>query len=117
MECIFCKIVKGEIESDKVGESENFFAFKDKNPRISGHTLIIPKGHYETFLDIPDNLGEEFFIFAQKTIQDLLEKQEARGFNIGMNNGDIAGQIIKHAHFHILPRKDDKEIGSSIFVQ
>ncbi len=110
--CIFCKIIKREIKSEIVKEGNSFIAIKDAHPKVLGHTLIIPKNHYVTLLDIPNKLGDELLEFTKNVAFDLLEKKLGDGFNIVMNNLEVAGQIVKHAHIHILPRKD----GDKLFV-
>ena len=102
--CIFCKIIKNEIKAEKTAESNNFLAFLDANPRAKGHTLIIPKKHFVTLLDIPNKLGEELLIFTKQVCFQILVKKQGDGFNILMNNLDAAGQVVMHAHLHVLPR-------------
>lgn len=104
--CVFCKIAKGEIKSKRVAESNNFFAILDANPKAEGHTLIIPKKHFVTLLDIPNTLGEELIKFTKQVASQILEKKHGDGFNILMNNLEPAGQLVKHAHIHIIPRKE-----------
>lgn len=105
-ECVFCKIAKGELKADKIKESNNFFAIRDINPKSKGHTLIIPKKHFVTLLDMNNNLGEELIKFMKDAASELLEQKYGEGFNVIMNNLECAGQIVKHAHFHIIPRKE-----------
>ncbi len=103
-DCIFCKIVKGEIPSSKVYEDEDVFAFLDIGPVHKGHTLVIPKKHFETILDIPENELKEL-ILAIKKIANAVEKGvNADGFVITMSNRKAAGQVVPHVHFHIIPR-------------
>jgi len=104
--CIFCRIAKGEIESKFVGESDNFFAIMDANPIVEGHTLIIPKKHFVTILDIPDKLGNEMLSFIKKVSGKLLDDKFGNGFNILMNNLEVAGQEVMHVHIHIIPREE-----------
>jgi histidine triad (HIT) family protein len=104
--CIFCKIVGGEIPAEKVGESNSFIAFLDSHPRAEGHTLVIPKKHLVTLLDIPDKFGGELLKFVKKIASDLMDEGKGDGFNILMNNLECAGQVIGHAHFHVIPRKE-----------
>ncbi len=106
-DCIFCKIVKGEIPSNKIAESNNFIAFLDAHPKANGHTLVIPKKHFVTFLDLPNKLGEEFIKFTKEVASQILEEKKGDGFNILMNNLEPAGQVVKHAHFHIIPRREN----------
>ena len=76
-ECIFCKIAKGEINSEKIAETNNFFAIKDINPVSEGHSLIIPKKHFVTLLDIPNTLGKELLdIFTNEELSNLYPKDK-----------------------------------------
>ncbi|MBI3412936.1 MAG: HIT family protein [Candidatus Aenigmarchaeota archaeon] len=106
--CVFCKIVANEIPSKKVYEDESFLAFLDINPANTGHTLIIPKTHYQTIISIPE---DDLFALS-KTIKRLAtamrETMTAEGLNLHQSNGTVAGQVIPHLHFHLIPRyKDD----------
>lgn len=105
--CIFCKIIKKEIKAEKTAETNNFIAILDAHPRAKGHTLIIPKKHFVTLLDIPTTLGQEMLQITKQVSFQLLEKKLGDGFNIVMNNLEPAGQIVKHAHIHIIPRKEN----------
>lgn len=103
-DCIFCKIVKKEIPAAVVYEDENVLSFLDIMPANKGHCLVVPKKHYEALLDIPD---EELssMIKAVKKIGKALSLSIGNGaYNIVMNNGAEAGQLVKHAHIHIIPR-------------
>ena len=104
--CIFCKIVKKEIKSDIVKEGNSFIAIKDVNPVAEGHILVIPKKHYATLLDIPNNLAEELLKFVKEVASEVLDKKLGDGFNIIMNNLEPAGQLVMHAHIHVIPRKE-----------
>ncbi len=104
-ECIFCKIIKTRKEEFKA-ETNNFIAIPDIEPKSEGHTLIIPKKHYVTILDIPNTLSQELVELIKKISSEILEKKQGDGFNIIMNNLPPAGQVVMHAHIHILPRKD-----------
>jgi len=106
-DCIFCKIVNGEVPSEKVYEDENFLAIKDVNPKVEGHTLLIPKKHFKIMLDMPSSLGNEMLDTVKKVALKLMDEEKAEGFNLIMNNYEVAGQIVPHAHVHILPRKKD----------
>ncbi len=103
-DCIFCKIVKGEIPSEKILETDDFIVIKDVHPKTKGHSLIIPKRHYKTLLDVPSSLFGEFLETAKKTALKLMDKEKAEGFNLVMNNYEIAGQLVPHVHLHVLPR-------------
>lgn len=108
--CIFCKIAKKEISADFIDETNNFIAILDAKPTTKGHTLIIPKKHYVTLLDIPDTLSQEMIKLIKKTSSKMLEKKQGDGFNILMNNLSPAGQMVMHAHIHIIPRKEEDGI-------
>jgi histidine triad (HIT) family protein len=103
--CIFCKIGKGEIISEKIYESDNFIAILDKFPLAEGHTLIIPKKHFETILDMPNSLGIELLDNIKRISLKLIEEEKAEGFNVIQSNYEVAQQEIPHLHFHIIPRK------------
>ena len=105
--CIFCKIIQGKIKAERIAESNNFIAMLDAHPKTKGHTLIIPKKHFVTLLDIPNNLGEELLTFTKQISSHILDNKQGNGFNILMNNLECAGQIVKHAHLHVLPRKEN----------
>ena len=102
--CLFCKIVKGEIPCHKVYEDDKILAFLDINPINIGHTLIISKEHYESTLETPDELIIYIATAAKKIAKAVLEITGAKGCNIGINNGGVSGQIILHTHWHIMPR-------------
>jgi len=104
-DCIFCKIGKGEIKSDFVYEDDNFFGVLDINPKAEGHTLIISKKHYKTLLDMPASLGIELIDAIKSVGLKLIKDGFGEGFNIIINNGEVAGQVVHHLHCHIIPRK------------
>ena len=105
-DCIFCKIIKGEIPSQKVYEDDNFIGILDINQVAKGKTLLIPKIHYKTILDMPNTLGNEMLEAIKKISLDLINKGKAEGFNLLVNTYEVAGQVVPHAHIHILPRKE-----------
>ena len=104
--CVFCKIAKGEIPSEKIYEDDNFFSILDVNQKIKGHSLVISKKHFETLLDVPSTLGTEFIDCIKKTTFKLIDKYKLEGFNVVNNNFEAAGQAVKHFHAHVLPRKN-----------
>ncbi len=103
-DCIFCGIAAGEIPSVQVRETPRVLAFLDIAPVNYGHTLVIPKKHYENLLDLPDDLWTEMGQVSRQVARALQKILYARGFNIGMNNFEAAGQVIFHAHLHVIPR-------------
>ena len=103
-DCVFCKIIKGDIPSAKVYEDESLISFLDIAPANKGHCLVMPKSHYETLLDTP-NL--ELALTMKKTREIARAMSSAlgnTGFNILVNNKKEAGQLVPHVHFHIIPR-------------
>jgi histidine triad (HIT) family protein len=105
-DCAFCKIAAGQIPTQKVYENKNFIAFLDTNPRGEGHTLIVPKKHFSSLIDLDKETSENYISTIKEVAKILMDKHKADGFNLVINNGKAAGQIIEHAHFHLLPRKE-----------
>ena len=105
--CIFCKIAKGEIPAERILETDNFFAIKDIKPKTKGHSLVISKKHYRTLLDMPSSLLGELLEAGKELAFKLLKEENAEGFNLVINNYEVAGQLVPHFHLHILPRKKD----------
>ena len=103
-ECIFCKIVRGDLPSIKVYENESTLAFLDINPVNIGHTLVIPKQHSPDVFEIPESEWTAV-MNTVKVISHALEKSlHPAGVNLAMNNRSAAGQVVFHAHVHIIPR-------------
>ncbi|KAH8989413.1 HIT-like protein [Lactarius hatsudake] len=98
--CIFCKIIKGEIPSFKLLETEFTFSFLDMNPLSKGHSLVIPKFHGEKLHDVPDEYLADTLSIAKK----IAIAQGAENYNILQNNGRIAHQEVDHVHFHVIPK-------------
>lgn len=107
-DCIFCKIVRNEIPAVKLYENEKAVAFLDANPNNHGHTLVIPKEHFRNIFDISDDAMIGVATLLKKLATAVKDGMEAEGINIAMNNEPVAGQVVFHAHIHIIPRhKDD----------
>lgn len=102
--CIFCKIVRGEIPSARVLETKAVLAFMDINPVSKGHTLVIPKDHHATFSELSADLLAQLGEALQKVGTAVKSQLQSDGFNVLLNNGRAAGQLIDHAHFHLIPR-------------
>ena len=98
--CIFCKIVAKEIPSNPVAENDEFYAFHDINPKAPVHVLVIPKGHYDSFNDIPSDLMGKMSAFMQEVAKTVGGDQS--GYRIISNIGENGGQEVKHLHFHLL---------------
>jgi len=107
-DCLFCKIIKGEIPSNKIYEDEDTYCLLDINPVNEGHTLVIPKKHTTDLLEMTKEDIAKTFAIAQKMGEKVIEKLDADGFNIIVNTKPEAGQVIHHTHIHIIPRfKED----------
>ncbi len=102
--CIFCKIVQKEIPSKIIFENEDNIAFLDINPISEGHAIVIPKKHYNTLEDLPDDELSKLFQVVKKIAMLLHEKLNIDGYNVVQNNFKAAGQEINHSHVHIIPR-------------
>jgi histidine triad (HIT) family protein len=103
-DCIFCKIVKGEMPSEKIYEDDKCLAFLNINPNNDGQALLIPKEHYENYFETPDDILE-YLSTKTKTIGNAIKKVVgAEGINIMINSGKASGQVIFHTHIHIIPR-------------
>lgn len=101
-DCIFCKIIDGEIDSKKIYEDDNVFAMLDAEPLSPGHALVLPKQHSSNILDLPDNKVGEYFEGVKKVVGMIEESLEPDGFTHGINHN--VGQAVDHLHFHIIPR-------------
>ncbi len=109
-DCIFCKIVKGDIPAYKVYEDERVYVFLDINPLSKGHTLVLPKEHYVNILDVPTDLYGYMNEVVKKVAQKIQDEYEPEGILINQNNGRKAGQEIDHIHIHVKPIYDDTKV-------
>ena len=107
--CIFCKIANGQIPSNTLYEDKDFRVIMDISPVSKGHSLIIPKSHYENLFELPEKLLASASIVAKKVGVNIKEKLNADGINIIQNNGTVAGQSVFHYHVHIVPRYINEE--------
>ena len=106
MSCIFCKIINGEIPSNKVYEDDKVLAFNDINPVAPYHILVIPKKHYESIIDIPES-EMDIIAHIHNVINNIAKDKgfDKAGFRIINNCGDDGCQEVKHIHYHILAGK------------
>ena len=104
MDCLFCKIVAGDLPAHKVYEDERTLAFLDLYPGCEGHTLVIPKRHAEGFFSLDDEDRDAVMATARRVAGALLAETGAEGLNLHQSNGKAAGQVIFHFHLHLLPR-------------
>ena len=105
-DCVFCAIVDGEIPSFKIYEDDTAIAFLDINPFSYGHTLVVPKVHREGLLDAEDGELAALMAIVKKVAAAIKAELKCDGFNILQNNGEAAGQTVRHVHFHIIPRRN-----------
>jgi histidine triad (HIT) family protein len=108
--CVFCKIIAGQIPAYKIYEDEHTFAFLDIAPFEKGHVLVVPKHHAHYLTDLaPDHLYP--FITAVRNVAELLlQRMPCDGFNLVQNNGICATQVVPHVHFHVIPRWNGRAI-------
>ncbi len=113
MDCVFCKIIAGEIPCSKVYEDEKTLAFLDIAPANLGHTLVIPKHHAGRLEDLP----EAFAVAVMKTVQKVGKAVASLhdDYNIIQNNGLFAGQVVPHVHFHVIPRFEQDKLHISVW--
>ena len=107
--CIFCEIIKGNIPSKKVYEDDEILAILDISQTTKGHTLVMPKKHYENFLEMPENEYEHLMGKVQEIARQVTKNLEANGCNILINTNAVAGQSVMHTHVHIIPRYDEND--------
>lgn len=109
--CIFCKILNGEIPSTKLYEDEEFVIILDVGPASLGHALILPKEHYENIFEMPEELLKKSVSLAKVWGEKLVKALHADGLNLVQNNGLAAGQTVYHYHLHLIPRYDQDTVG------
>jgi histidine triad (HIT) family protein len=105
-DCIFCKIAAGQIPAYKVYEDDTVFAFLDIGPLMTGHTLVIPKAHHATVMEIPPEVLGAVNERIPKIAKAVLAATGAKACHVLVNNGEEAMQSVHHLHYHILPRQD-----------
>lgn len=109
-DCVFCKVVAGKLPSEKVLENDDFVVIKDVNPKVEGHSLVVSKEHYKTFMDMSSGMYGKFL----GTVREAVSKLGAEDFNLIVNSGKVAGQLVEHFHLHILPRREGDGFGVGV---
>ena len=104
--CLFCGIVSGEVPSRKIYEDQDFLAFLDISGDVFGHTLVVPKKHYESALACPPQVLANLLAVVQQIANHYVQNCGAEGINILANCGKAAEQSVMHLHFHIIPRTE-----------
>lgn len=109
-DCIFCKIIGGEIPSETVFEDEEFKVVLDAFPAAKGHVLILPKNHVPNIFEIEPEQAGRLFHLASRVAKAMQSLDGLKGLNVLQNNGEIAGQTVFHFHLHLIPRYDGDSI-------
>ncbi len=115
--CIFCSIVEGGIPSKKVYEDDDVLAILDISQTTEGHTLVMPKKHYDNFLAMPKDEFANLMAVTQTLAEKITGNLNASGCNILINTNAVAGQSVMHAHVHIIPRCSDNDTVSFTFSE
>lgn len=110
--CIFCKILNGEIPSKKIYEDDKVIVIMDVNPKVDGHSLVIPKEHVTDFKEASNELISHMFDVARVMTDKLMTKLDAKAITLAINYGD--SQVVKHLHLHLLPNFEIKEVSMSV---
>lgn len=105
--CVFCKIISREIPAYIVYEDESALAFLDQRPTSLGHTLVVPKSHYANLEEISDEDLASLMLAVKKVGRLLKDKLGIAGYNVNENNDPVAGQVVNHLHFHVIPRYEN----------
>ena len=103
-QCVFCKIIAGEIPSVKIYEDDLVYAFLDISPINLGHTLVIPKEHHQSASTIPENVAGRLFHIGSRIGIAMKRELDIDGYNLHLADGTAAGQVVMHAHLHVIPR-------------
>jgi len=103
-DCVFCKIVKGEIPSTRLYEDPDVLAFMDIGPVVKGHVLVIPKEHHNPLMATPSEILQKLIVVVQQIAKAQMKGLQADGINVSQANGKVAGQVVPHIHFHVIPR-------------
>lgn len=109
--CVFCKILNGDIPSTKLYEDEDFVIILDIGPATFGHALMIPKNHYANLFEMPEALLSKSIALAKIWGEKLVKTLGADGLNLVQNNGLAAGQTVFHYHLHLIPRYNNDTVG------
>jgi len=109
-DCIFCKIIEGKIPADKVYEDDKVISFLDIMPANKGHCLIVPKKHYENMEKTPEDMLSRMIVVAKKLGKAQSLAMGNHSYNLLLNNGKEAGQIVKHIHLHVIPRFNKQKV-------
>ena len=116
--CVFCKIISGEFNSSKIYEDDKVLAILDLSQATYGHTLVMPKEHYENIFDLEEETAKHLFSVVKKICNHYQETlPNLKGINLLNNSGEKAGQTVMHYHMHILPRYEDDDLENMHFTE
>lgn len=110
-DCVFCKIIAGDVPCHRVFENEHLLAFLDIGPLARGHTVVIPKAHAERLDQLDPEVVAEVGRQLGRIGRRVVSATAAEGYNVLQNNGSVAGQVVPHVHFHIIPRRSGDGLG------
>ena len=110
-QCIFCRIIAGEIPAAKVLEDESALAFMDIGPLAEGHVLLIPRRHYETVDQMPPQEAAAMLRHVPALVAAVRAATACQGVNVLQNNGRVAHQVVQHVHVHVIPRNPGDAFG------
>jgi histidine triad (HIT) family protein len=108
--CVFCRIALNEEQASYVYEDEGIVAFLDARPVNEGHTLVVPRKHYENILEIPDDELAHLFRVVKRVASAIMRAESAEGLRIVQNNGTAAHQVVFHLHVHIIPEYEGRDL-------
>ena len=108
--CIFCKIIAGEIPSATIYEDDKFKVILDRFPGNIGHALVLTKEHYSNIFEIDEDTAAELFRLAVKVAKNMKEVLGFEAMNVVQNNGSLAGQTVHHFHMHLIPREEGDKV-------
>ena len=108
-DCVFCRIARREEHASFVYEDKDVVAFLDSRPVNEGHTLVVPRKHYENIFEVPDEEVANLFKIVKKLAYGISKSEKAEGISIVQNNGEAAHQLIFHFHVHIIPRYEGQD--------
>lgn len=109
-DCLFCRIVAGEIPASRVYEDAEVVAFLDLHPVNFGHTLVVPRAHHATLDDLPDAVAMALARPVPRLTRAIVAATGAPGYHLVVNTGVVAGQTIHHVHWHLIPRFEDDAV-------
>lgn len=109
--CIFCKIINKEIPAQIIYDDEHCIGMLDINPVNEGHTLVIPKKHYDTLTDCDEDTLKHLIVIVKNLAQKIKDKLNYDAFKVVINNGEKADQVVPHLHIHIIPKHNKSDQG------